>query len=141
MAKEVLTRASVMVNSVDLSDHASSVEISSDADEVDVTSFSASRFKEFIPGMADATVTVDFFNDHAAGSVADTLQPLFTSGGTFPLRVKPDIQGTVVYTMTARLYSYPSLAGAVGEANTLSVTFRNAGTLGIARGSVAANTP
>ena len=141
MAKEVLTQASVLVNSVDLSDHASSVEIDDTADEVEVTGFSPSDYREFIPGLKDGNVTVSFFNDHAAGSVADTLQPLYTSGGTFPLRIKPDIQGTVAYTMTARLYSNPLLAGGVGDANTIDVTFRNAGTAGITRGSVAAGTP
>jgi hypothetical protein len=141
MAKEVLTQASVLVNSVDLSDHASSVSLESSANEVDVTGFNTSDFMDFIPGMKDASVTVSFFNDHAAGSVADTLQPLYTSGGTFPLRIKPDVAGTVAYTMTARLYNNPLLNGAVGDANTIDVTFRNAGTLGIVRGSIAANTP
>jgi hypothetical protein len=91
--------------------------------------------------LKDGNITVTFFNDHAAGSVADTLQPLYTSGGTFPLRIKPDVAGTVAYTMTARLYNNPLLNGAVGDANTIDVTFRNAGTLGIVRGSIAANTP
>lgn len=141
MAKEVLTQSSVLVNSVDLSNHASSVEIDDTADEVEVTGFSASDYREFIPGLKDGNCTVSFFNDHAAGSVADTLQPLYTSGGTFPLRIKPDVQGTVAYTMTARLYSNPMLAGAVGEANTIDVTFRNAGTAGWTRGSIAAGTP
>jgi hypothetical protein len=133
MAKEVLTQASVLVNSVDLTDHASSVSMEDSANEVDVTSFSVNDYTEFIPGMKDANVTVSFFNDHAAGSVADTLQPLYTSGGTFPLRIKPDISGTVAYTMTARLYTNPLLS--------VDVTFRNAGTLGIVRGSLAAGTP
>jgi hypothetical protein len=141
MAKEVLTQASVLVNSVDLSDHASSFSMESDADEVDVTAFSTSDFRDYLPGMKDASITVTFFNDHAAGSVADTLQPLFTSGGTFPLRIKPDIAGTVAYTMTSRLYSNPLVNGSVGDANTIDVTFRNSGTLGIVRGSIAANTP
>jgi hypothetical protein len=141
MAKEVLTQASVLVNSVDLTDHASSVSMEDSANEVDVTSFSVNDYTEFIPGMKDANVTVSFFNDHAAGSVADTLQPLYTSGGTFPLRIKPDISGTVAYTMTARLYTNPLLSGGVGDANTIDVTFRNAGTLGIVRGSLAAGTP
>jgi hypothetical protein len=43
--------------------------------------------------------------------------------------------------MTARLYNKPLLNGSVGDANTIDVTFRNAGTLGIVRGSLAANTP
>jgi hypothetical protein len=111
------------------------------ADEVEVTGFSTSDYREFIPGLKDGNITVSFFNDHAAGSVADTLQPLYTSGGTFPLRIKPDISGTVAYTMTARLYTNPLLSGGVGDANTIDVTFRNAGTLGIVRGSLAAGTP
>jgi hypothetical protein len=141
MAKEVLTQASVLVNSVDLSDHASSVSMEDAADEVEVTGFTTSDYREFIPGLKDGNITVTFFNDHAAGSVADTLQPLYTSGGTFPLRIKPDVAGTVAYTMTARLYNNPLLNGAVGDANTIDVTFRNSGTLGIVRGSLAANTP
>jgi hypothetical protein len=141
MAKEVLTQASVLVNSVDLSDHASSVSMEDAADEVEVTGFTTSDYREFIPGLKDGNITVTFFNDHAAGSVADTLQPLYTSGGTFPLRIKPDVAGTVAYTMTARLYNNPLLNGAVGDANTIDVTFRNAGTLGIVRGSLAAGTP
>ena len=135
MAKEVLRDIKILVNSVDLTDHAYSIETPSEADEVDVTSFGQSRYKEFIPGMADATVTIGFFNDHAAASVADTLQPLFTSGSTFPLKWWPDRAGTIVYTMTARLYSNPTLAGAVGEANTIEAVFRNGGTAGITRGT------
>ncbi len=141
MAKEVLTQASVLVNAVDLSNFAYSVEIEDSAEEVEVTGFSTSDYREFIPGLKDGNVTVSFFNDHASGSVADTLQPLYTSGGTFTLRVKPDISGTVAYTMVSRLYSNPLLAGAVGEANTIDVTFRCAGTAGITRGSLAAGTP
>lgn len=141
MAKEVLTNASILVNSVNLSDHCSSITLEDSADEVDFTAFSASEYRENGVGLKDATVTADFFNDHAAGSVADTLQPLYDTGGTFAVRVKPDIQGTVAYTQISRLYSNPTLAGAVGEANTISATFRNAGTAGITRGSVAAGTP
>jgi hypothetical protein len=141
MAKDVLTQASVLVNAVDLSSHASSVSMEDTADEVEVTGFSTSDYRDFIPGLKDGNITVSFFNDHASGSVADTLQPLYTSGGTFPLRIKPDIAGTIAYTMTARLYSNPLLNGSVGDANTIDVTFRNSGTLGIVRGSIAANTP
>lgn len=141
MAKEVLTNSSILVNSVNLSDHASSISMEDSAEEVDFTSFSASEYREHGPGLKDATISATFFNDHAAGSVADTLQPLYDSGGTFTVRVKPDVQGTVAYTMVSRLYNNPLLAGAVGEANTIDVTFRSGGTAGITRGSVAAGTP
>ena len=136
MAKETLTNVKITVNSVDLSDHCSSVTLESTADEIDFTSFGASGYKEYGQGMKDATITATFFNDHAAASVADTLQPLYASGGTFPVKIWPNASGTVVYTQTSRLYSNPMLAGAVGEANTIDATFRNAGTAGITRGTV-----
>ena len=134
MAKEVLRNVKITVNSVDLSDHCSSVTLESSADEVEFTAFGAG-FREFGQGLKDATITADFFNDHAASSVADTLQPLYSGGSTFAVKVWPDAAGTVVYTQTSRLFSNPMLAGAVGDANTVSVTFRNAGTAGITRGT------
>lgn len=141
MAKEVLRNASVLVNAVDLSDHSSSVTLEDSAEEVEFTAFGPSDYREFGQGLKDATITVAFFNDHAAASVADTLQPLYDTGGTFTVRIKPDLQGTVAYSMISRLYTNPTLAGAVGEANTVEATFRHAGTAGITRGSVAAGTP
>jgi hypothetical protein len=135
MAKEVLTNVKITVNSVDLSDHCSSVSIENSADEVDFTAFGTAGYREFGQGLKDATITASFFNDHAAASVADTHQPLFSAGSTFPVKVWPSASGTVVYTMTARLYSNPTLAGAVGEANVIDVTYRNAGTAGVTRGT------
>lgn len=134
MAKEVLRNVKITVNAVDLSDHCSSVTLESSADEVEFTSFGAG-FREYGQGLKDSTITASFFNDHAASSVADTLQPLYASGGTFAVKVWPDAAGTVVYTQTSRLYSNPTLAGAVGEANTIEATFRNGGTAGITRGT------
>jgi hypothetical protein len=141
MSKDILRNSSVLVGSTDLSDHASSISLEDSAEEVDLTSFSASEYREFGQGLKDATINVTFFNDHAASSVADTLQPLYDSGGTFDVRVKPDLQGTVAYTMRSRLFTNPTLAGAVGDANSIDVVFRHAGSLGIERGSLAAGTP
>jgi len=134
MPKEVLKNVKITVNSVDLSDHCSSVSIETSADEVEFTSFGAG-FREFGQGLRDATINASYFNDHAAASVADTHQPLFNSGGTFTVKVWPDAAGTVVYTMIARLYSNPTVAGAVGDANTVDVVYRNAANAGITRGT------
>lgn len=135
IAKEVLKDVKITVNSVDLSDHASSVTLEDSADEVDFTSFGPDGYREHGQGLKDSTITVDFFNDHAASSVADTLQPLYTSGSTFSVKVWPARSGTIVYTQVSRLYSNPTLAGAVGDANTISATFRCGGTAGITRGT------
>lgn len=135
MAKEVLRNVKILVNSVDLTDHCSSVTLDDTADEVDVTAFGTAGYRDKLQGLKDAGIDADFFNDHAAASVADTLQGLYASGTVFPVKIWPDAAGTVVYTQQSRLYSNPLLAGAVGDANTISVKFAHAGTAGITRGT------
>lgn len=135
MAKEVLRNVKITVNGVDLSDHCSSVSIEDTADEVDVTAFGTAGYRDFLQGLKDATITASYFNDHAAASVADTHQALYSSAGTFDVKVWPDSSGTIVYTMKSRLYSNPTLAGAVGEANQIDITYRHAGTAGVTRGT------
>lgn len=134
MAKEVLRNVKITVNGTDLSDHCSQVSIEDTAEEVDFTAFGAG-YREFGQGLKDATITATFFNDHAATSVADTLQAMYSSGNAGTVKIWPDASGTVVYTQVSKLYSQPTLAGAVGEANTVEATFRNAGTAGVTRGT------
>lgn len=135
MAKEVLRNVKITVNSVDLTDHCSSVTLDDTADEVEVTAFGTDGYRDYLQGLKTAGIEAEFFNDHAASSVADTLQPLYDSGGTFGVKVWPDAEGTIVYTQISRMYSNPMLAGAVGDANTISAKFAHAGTAGITRGT------
>ncbi len=139
MSKIVLKNASVVVNSVDLSNHTSSVSIETEFDEVDLTAF-GSTYREFGQGLGDATINIEVFQDFDAASIDSTLWPLSQSGGTFPVVVKPTSAavGTAnpSYTMTARLFSYNPVDGSVGDASTTQVSFRNAGTAGLVRGTV-----
>lgn len=136
MAKFVLKDASVTVNSVNLSNHISSVTIESSFDEVDVTAF-GSTYKEILQGMGDGTITLSVFQDFAAASVDATLWPLSQSGASFPVVVKPTSAAVSAtnpsYTMTAVLLSFNPIAGAVGEASTTDVTLRNSSATGIVR--------
>jgi hypothetical protein len=136
MAKFVLAHPKLDVNGTNLEDHASSLEITTEFDEVELTSF-CSNYREFGQGLGDATWTVDFFQDYASGSVDAVLWPLSQSGGTFLIKASSGSAAVSatnpMYSMTARLFSYAPIAGAVGEASTTSVTFRNAGTAGLTR--------
>lgn len=134
IAKEILRSVKITVNSVDLSDHCSQVSLEDTAAEVDTTAF-GQGYSDIQQGIKNASISATFFNDHASASVADTLQPLYASGGTFNVKVWPDSAGTVVYTQLSRLMQRPMLAGGVGEASTQDVTFQNAGTAGISRGT------
>lgn len=134
MAKTILKDVSVLINAVNLADHANAVGMEDTADEIEFTAFSAAGYKEYGQGLKDATFTVTLFQDFAAGSVHGTLLPLYQSGESFALVLKPT-SGSVSATnpsvaMTARLYSYSGIDGSVGEASMIEATFRNASSAG-----------
>lgn len=136
MAKFVLKSAVVVLNSVDLSDHVSSVTIETTFDETDTTAFGAT-YKEFLQGLGDATIELSMFQDFAAGEVDATLWPLSQSGAPFPVAIKP-ASGAISaanpeYQMTGVLLSYNPIDGGVGDASTTEVTIRNAAQVGLVR--------
>lgn len=139
MGKTVFNNASVTVDGTDLSTHANQITIEDKADEVDLTGFSGSGYREFGQGLKDATITATFFQDFDDGSVHSVLQPLYDSGGTFDIVIKPGTAAVSATnpsaTMTAKLYSYGGLGGAVGDALTIDVEFRHAGTAGVVWGT------
>lgn len=140
MAKFVLRNAFIQVNGVNLSDHCSAVTVESTAEEIDMTAFTAAGYREFAQGFKDANLTATFYQDYAASNVHATLQPLFDSGGTFAVYVKADTATTSatnprIELFTAKLFGYTPITGGVGEASTMDVTFRNAGTAGVTYGT------
>jgi hypothetical protein len=136
MAKFVMRDGYVQVNNVDLSDHCSSVTVESTADDIDLTAFTTAGYREYGVGFKSATITATFFQDYAAASVHQTLQPLYDAGGTFTVRVKASQAATSatnprIELPVARMFGYNPLAGGVGDASTFDTEFRNAGTAGI----------
>lgn len=136
MGKFVIKDAGVKVNTVDLSDHASSVTVETTTDDVDVTGFTSSGYREILTGFKDATITVTFWQDYAAGKVDATLWPLYNAGSIHAVAIKPESAGTVVWNLTqAQLFNYSPIAGGVGDGASFDATFRNSGTAGLTRGT------
>jgi hypothetical protein len=138
VAKIVLKDAYVAVNGTAISDHCSSVTVEDTADEVEFTAFGAG-YKEFGQGLHDATITFTVFQDYAASQVYSIFQPLYASGGTFSVEVRPTSAAASATnpkaTMTSRLFTFNPIAGAVGDAATTDITCRNAGTAGLVMGT------
>lgn len=136
MAKEVIKNASITINGVNLSDHASSVEITTEFDDVDITSMGAVN-KEHAKGMGDGTITVNFFQDYAAASVDATLWPISQSSAGVVVVVKKDAGAVSLtnpsWTMTGLLMSYTPLSASVGDANETECEFVNSSQTGIVR--------
>lgn len=107
----------VVVNNVNLSDQAFGVDTPQEKDQVDVSTFSPTGARNFLPGIMDQTVTVSFRQNFASGKVHATLEPLFRLGSAFPFFVQPDSDaGTSatnpIYGGTAQIFSYNGLGGA-----------------------------
>lgn len=127
MAKTILKNVSVMVDSVLLTTRAQNVDIDESADQVDVTAFGGSGYREFEQGLKQGTVTVQFYQDFDAGSTHATLRPLFDNDTEFEIRIGPaGDTGAVdnpVWVGTVKLFGYKHLSGNVGDASMNPVTF------------------
>jgi hypothetical protein len=142
MAKHAALTRYIDINGTAFSDHCRSIEITDEADNVEVTSFSGSGYKEYVSAFKDATIQCDIFADYGATSFGGSanlhaaLQALYASGGTFTVTVREDSTTAVSATnpkatMTAKLYAYSPMQGAVGDAAVYTAALRNAGTAGL----------
>jgi hypothetical protein len=125
MAKEVATLWKVVVNSVNLSAWAFDVAIADEKDKIDVSGFTG--YREFVPGVRDQNVTVQFVNDIVAGGPHQTIEPLYRGGSVFPFYVlRHSDLGTSstnpLYGGTASVYQLPEGA-TLNDREELSVVF------------------
>ena len=130
MAKFVLTDASVTLNSVDLSDHVSSVTLEITAEEITTTAM-GSTFVERTGGLKSGNLSIEFQQDFAASEVDATLWPLL--GSTTAFEVKPT-SGAVSstnpkYSGNVLVNQHIPVANGVGELATMSISFPTSGTI------------
>jgi hypothetical protein len=121
----------VVVAGVDLSDQAFSVDAPMEKDQVDVSTFSPSGARSFLPGISDQTITVGFRQNYASGKVHQTIYPLFAAGTTFPLFIQPDSDAGTSATNpvcggTAAIYTYNGLGGELNDSADIEVEFKPA---------------
>lgn len=131
MGKLILKNVSVMVDGTDLTQRARSVNIDTSADEIDVTAFGGSGWREFEPGLKAGTIEIEFYQDFDADMVHDTLWPLAEDNSEFEIRIGPDgdsgATDNPVFVGDVKLFGYKFLQGEVGAASTNPVTFRLTG--------------
>lgn len=121
----------VVVNSVDLSAEAFSVDTPMEKDQVDVSTFNPQGTRSFLPGVADQTLTIGFRQNFANGKVHQTIYPLFYGGSQFPIYVVPDSDtGTAatnpVFGGSAICLSYNGLGAELNDSVDIEVEFKPA---------------
>jgi hypothetical protein len=134
MAVFLNNKVGVKLNSVDLSDHVTSVTLNRNFDEIEITSMGDSSHK-FTKGLEASSVTIDFLNDTAAANVLATLQAAW---GTTVTLVLLQEKGTAVsatnplYTMSVLVNGTTDINGAVGDISMQSLTFNCNSTVAVA---------
>lgn len=133
MARLVLTDASVVINSVNLSDHIASVSITTSEDVIDTSAFgpTSAAGRTRVAGLADNSVTFEFHQDFATSSVEQTIYPLL--GNTTTVVIKPTSAtagaANPSYSFSALVSEWQPLSGSVGELSTASVTWPISGAI------------
>jgi len=130
MPRLVLTNASVVFGSTDLSDYISSISLNSTFDIVETTAF-GNTAKTRVAGLADNSVTFEFHQDYATGEVEQTIYPLL---GTAVSVVAKPVAGTTTainpqYAFSALVSEWTPINGSVGELATASVTWPISGAI------------
>ena len=131
MAVIVFTNALVLVNSVDLSDHATKITCTDNRAEVDVTAFSSNGYVQVTKGLGTAEIDIDFLQDFASGKVHQTLQPLIGSTTPVAVEVRPvnaarSATNPAILMSSSLLFTYTGLDSQVGDAAKISAQFKNA---------------
>jgi hypothetical protein len=136
MSKRIALKDSVTVDSVDLSNFARDVRLSSEHERVDVSGFNATGSNEFLAGQTTQSVTVEFYGAYGTGETHDTLYPIHQNRDVVAFAWRPD-QTTPVGVGNPELRGNVQILsygpGATrGDADTYSVEFTAADEAGLA---------
>ncbi len=134
MAVFLNNKVGVKVNSVDLSDHVTSVTLNRSFNELAVTAMGDTGEK-YVKGLETSSVSISFLNDTASPHVLATLQAAWGTSVTVVLLQE---KGTAVsatnplYTMTCLVNNTTDVNGAVGDLGTQDVTWTVNGAVAVA---------
>jgi len=131
MAKLVLTNVNVTLNGTDITSNVAACTLSTSAAEVPTTNFGSGGAVTRVAGLIDSSVTLSLHNDYNA--IDGLILPLVGSTAVTMI-VKP--AGTAAASATSPHFTFSVLAtewsavnGAVGELNTVDVTWPISGTI------------
>lgn len=137
------TGAGTTFGTVDLSNHSFSLDVPLTREQVDVSGFSSTGAKEFLPGQRDERITVGILQDFGANlnigtqSTDQVLASLYTSGSQFLITTRRS-SGTVsaenpTYSGTVALFDYNPLSGQLNARGETTVNFIATTSAGIVR--------
>ena len=128
----VATDHKITVNGTAFSNVLQSVSLDLSLDEVETTAFGGG-WRTRVAGLRSGSVTLNFYQDFAAGAVDAVLAPLFTAGSYATVVVNPTSSATSAtnpaWTAVCLVSQYQPFSASVGDIATLSVTWPTSGTV------------
>jgi len=126
MAKQVLTKCMVKINSTDYSDHVSKVEIDDQFEEKETTTFGSSGAKEVIAGLESGSLAITFKNDFASSNVDSAMWAL--RGTLVTADIWPDKTAVVSsanprYSASILINSWKPISASPGDVAEVDVTY------------------
>lgn len=133
MAKMVLLASFVSINSNDLSDHCSKIELTAEVEEKDVTTFASAGWKESLGGLGSGSLALTFKQDVAASAIDSIIWPLLIGRTPVAFEVRADNAAVGAsnpkYTGQVGIYSWKPVAGAVGDVAESDITWPTSGAI------------
>lgn len=130
MAKFAATDYVIKINGNDFSSNMNQAELTIEAEDLETTAF-GQGFRTRIGGLKQASVTLQFMQDFAGGSIDATLNSLVGTIATVVLIPA----GTAIsatnpsYTANCLVTQYSPMASSVGDLATFSITWPVSGTV------------
>ena len=129
MAKMVLKAAYLALNSVDRSSWTSKIELSTEVEEKDVTTFASLGWVELLGGIASGQLAIGFKQDVADNALDETMWALFGTVVTFEVRLLNTTASASnpAWTGSVLVKEWKPIAGSVGDTAELDVTYPTSG--------------
>lgn len=129
MAKMVLTASYLALNGVDRSSSTSKIELTTEVEEKDVTTFASLGWVELLGGLKSGSLSCGFKQDVADAALDDTMWALFGTVVTFEVRLTNAAVSTnnPKYTGSVLIKEWKPIAGSVGDVAEVEVEFPTTG--------------
>jgi hypothetical protein len=115
MAIQFWKDMSILEGGLELAGHGKSVDMNGECTPLDTTALSTTGWVEVAPGLKTGTVSLEFMQDFANGSVDNTLWDNFGSSDVVRSIATASADGSAAYLMRGISLQYTPLTGNVGE--------------------------
>ncbi|WP_433232405.1 phage tail tube protein [Micromonospora sp. CA-248260] len=117
------------LNGTDLSAYANSIELSTEVDEKEVTTYASGGWKEVLGGLKSGTLAIELKQDVAASALDSIMWALLGTNVTFEVRLSGAAVGTSnpKYTGVVMVKEWTPISGGVGDVAEVKVSYSTSG--------------